>query len=180
MIIDIRLHKPQKEDKFFLDTNIWIFIFCPLAGAREASVTKYSRFFKKMIQNNSKMYTSSGIISEFINSYLRMDHKQNNQDYPDYKRDYRNSSCYTSTFNIVKQIVNNKILPYVIKLDDRFSSLNFDDIINEAENTDFNDSLFANMLKSTDISVLTDDFDFYHLRSNNNIYTGNSRLIARK
>ena len=154
-------------------------MFGHLADARKFSVAKYSKFFQKIIKNNSEMYTSSGVISEFVNRYLRADYQQSEQKDQKYKT-YRKSPRYTSTFNVVKQIVNGKILPYVIRLDDRFGSLDFDDIINEAENTDFNDSLFSNMLKSTDISVLTDDFDFYHLRSNNNIYTGNPRLIARR
>ena len=157
-------------------------MFSPLPSnkKRQSIVNEYSTFFSKIIQNRSKMYTSSGIISEFINRYLRLDHALNKKQYPSYKRDYKNSSCYNSTFNVVKKIANDKILPYVTKLDDKFGSLNFDDVINQAKNTDFNDSLFSNILKSTGISVLTDDSDFYHLKSNSDIYTGNSKLISHK
>ena len=59
----------------------------------------------------------------------------------------------------------------------RFEYLNVEDIMKGAKATDFNDSLFSHMLKKTDIAMLTDDGDFYHLRSNHKIYTGNPRLL---
>ena len=179
MIIDIKSHTPKKNEKFFLDANIWMYLYCPLADSNKRIVAGYSAFFEKMIQANSPIYTSSGIISEFVNRYLKLDHNLNKKEYPHYKRDYRGSSCYTDTFKTVKAAVSDKILKWGTRLSDGFEHLNVEDIIHQAEATDFNDSLFSNMLKTTDIAVLTDDRDFYHLKSNHNIYTGNPKLIAQ-
>ena len=179
MIVDINSHTPKRTQKFFLDANIWFFMFCPLANSKKNIVEKYSAFFRKIIQTDGEIYTSSGIISEFVNRYLKLDHALNKKEYPDYKRNYRSSSCYTNTFSMVNKIVNDKILKCTTRLSDGFEHLDIEDIMNEAEATDFNDSLFSNMLKSKNIAVLTDDGDFYHLKSNHDIYTGNSRLLAR-
>lgn len=179
MIIDIKSHTPQKNEKFFLDANVWIFMYCPLGSSKKKDAANYSAFFEKIIQAKGQIYTSSGIMSEFINRYLRLDYYLNKKEYPDYKRNYRKSDCYIDTFNTVREVVNGKILKAAIRLNDGFEHLNIENIMDRAKVTDFNDSLFSHMLKTSDIAVLTDDRDFYHLKSNHKIYTGNSKLLTQ-
>ena len=73
MIIDIKKHNPSGSESYLLDTNIWLFLYCPIGNYKKDIISKYSSFYNKLLKAHSTLYTTSLILSEFINTYLRID-----------------------------------------------------------------------------------------------------------
>ena len=177
MIIDIRKHNPSGSEHYLLDTNIWLFLYCPIGNYGEDIVSKYSFFYNKLLKAHSTLYTTSLILSEFINAYLRMDCKINKIPRDKYKIDYRPSPAFSETFKIIEQTVKGKILNQVKCLDDEMSKMSFDQVLHDSHRSDFNDAYVSNLVKDKGINMLTDDHDFSRLVRNHKIFTGNPKSL---
>ena len=178
MIIDIKTHTPSKSEHYLLDTNIWLFLYCPIGNSKSHIISKYSSFYHKLLKAKSTLYTTSLILSEFINRYLRMDCRINEKIPTDrYKSDYRPSPAFSETFKIIEQTVKGKILNQVKCLDDEMSKMSFDQILDDSRRSDFNDAYVSNLVKDKGINILTDDHDFSKLVRNHKIFTGNPRSL---
>ncbi len=108
MIIDIQTHTPSKSEHYILDTNIWLFLYCSIGNYKRSTIKKYSSFYNKLLKADSTLYTTSLILSEFINRYLRIDCRFNNVHIKKYKSDYRPSQAFSETFKIIEQTVKEK------------------------------------------------------------------------
>lgn len=180
MITNIQNHTPKSDEHYLFDTNIWLFLFCPIANHKSFVVDKYSRFYFKILKSDAKIYTTTLILSEFINRYLRIDCTINEIAAKDFKKTYRPSAECTNTLKLIEDTVKRKILPNVVCLDDEMTKISFDDVFRDCFSSDFTDSYFANLIRGKDISILTDDGDFSYYSLTHNIFTGNPKLIKGK
>ena len=57
--IDISTYNPTKNDSFFVDNNVWMYLFCPVGNYNEYLVNTYNTFFFKILKNKCTIYTSS-------------------------------------------------------------------------------------------------------------------------
>lgn len=173
-IIDIATYNPTKDDSFFIDNNIWMYLFCPVGNYNENLVNTYSVFFQKILQNKCTIYTSSLILSEFFNAYCKVDFKikkESDSTVKDYKRDFRNTSYFNELSEGICQIIKDKILKYSIKLDDNFSIIDIENVLTGDKNFDFNDKYIAQLCESNNIKILTNDKDFLQLNNDIDIIT---------
>jgi len=120
------------------------------------------------------------ILSEFINRYLRIDCQISGIDSKDYKKVYRSSEQFASTYETIEHTVKNNILKYVTCLNDEMTTISLDDVFTDSLCTDFNDSYMSNLVKGKNIAILTDDGDFSNLSKNHDIYTSNPHLLNFK
>lgn len=160
--IHIDDYRPQSSDKFFLDTNIWMYLYCSIGNYRESVVEKYNEFYEEILNNSAKVYTSALQISEFFNAYCRLEYNMAKEKNPklEYKRHFRKSKEFKKLIIFLKQIIQKKILKNAIKLDDNFSTVNLEEILNVSSNFDFNDEYFINMCLKDSIIVVSNDRDF--------------------
>lgn len=174
-VLDISSYTPKKDDKIFLDTNIWLYLFCPIGQYKEEIVNKYNQFFYDMLKNGSKLYTSSLVISEFFNTYSRIDFKikrqQDPRKYRNYKKDFRNSEEFGELSKNICELINNKILKHATKINDRFDNIIMDNILLPNDNYDFNDLYIAELCLREEIKVLTNDGDFKKIGADIEIIT---------
>ena len=177
MIIDIETHNPSASEHYLLDTNIWLFLYCPIGDHRKGIIKKYSSFYNKLLKAKSTIYITNLILSEFINRYLRIDCDLKKIPRNKYKSDYRYSSGFFKTFNIIEKTLKEKILSRVNCLDDEMSHMSFDQILSDSRKTDFNDAYISHLLRGKGINILTDDYDFSKLGRNHKIFTGNRRSL---
>ena len=77
-IFNINQYKPKKDDEFLFDTNVWIYITIPALSYDQTLEQVYSNFFGSIRNSKAKILTSFVIISEFVNRYLRNEHKKYN------------------------------------------------------------------------------------------------------
>ena len=178
MIIDTKTHNPSKSEHYLLDTNLWLFLHCQIGNYKTGTIKKYSFFYSKLIKANSTLYTTSLILSEFINTYLRIDCSSINKiPREKYKSDYRPSPAFSKTFEIIEQTVKEKILKQVKCLDDEMSKMSFDQVLCDSRRSDFNDAYVSNLIKGKGINILTDDYDFSKLVKNHKVFTGNPKSL---
>ena len=78
-----------------------------------------------------------------------------------YKKDYRGSPEYINTYKIIIKILR-KILkiPTIRIIDDSFSDMKIENLINDYVNADFNDLLIYHVCKKNNLKILTNDSDY--------------------
>ena len=176
-IIDIKSYTPKSSDLFFLDNNIWMFLFCPIGNYSKAQQRIYSSFLQSIISAKATIFVNSLILSEFSNSFLRMDFEQwkkNNKLYgANYKKDYIPSLQYKNTVAAITAALNN-ILSLSERKPDDFHMIDIDSICNNFSIIDFNDSYLIEFCKNNSLKLVTDDKDFQKiLNPNMSIITSN-------
>ncbi len=178
-IIAIDSYQPQEEDKFFFDTNIWMFLYCPMGNYKEAIVKKYDGFLKKAIGIKSSIFISSLVLSEFFNAYTRLEFNILKGKEPlDFKKDFRGTDDYQRLVINIKTIVKTKILKLAKRLNDNFSNINIDELFEDIEQSDFNDKYYQFLAITENIMIVTDDSDFASTKKTTvPILTANYKLL---
>lgn len=182
-INNIDSYVPKKNEGFLIDTNVWIYLFCPLAGYKPYLIKPYENFFNTALKNGSVFFISSMILSEFINRFLRLEFNIANSKsvivYKDFKRDFRPSPLYKATALAVQSILKQNILKIVKPIEDRFSSINIQKLIESIDLIEFNDEYISELSSLGQIKIITDDSDFSLSKSNSQIITANKKLLIK-
>jgi len=167
-IIHIDSYVPNSDDKFFLDTNIWMYLYCSIGNYDEFVVAKYNEFYEKILNSNAQIFTSALQISEFFNAYCRLEYNiaKRNNPHLHYKKHFRKSQEFKDLISYLKQIIQNRIFKNAIKLDDSFSTIDVGEIIKTGESFDFNDEYFVNMCLQDSILIVSNDRDLITHDSN--------------
>lgn len=152
--------KITSNDKILIDTNVLIFIFCPLNNEEnESLISYYSDILEKISTSNATVFTNSLIISEFINTWLRIGSKKNG--FTNFKKDYRGSARYKQTMRqIINQLEKYYLMYDVQQLPDGFDNLDYMKIYKSYPEIDFNDLVIALNALQNDCKILTNDGDF--------------------
>ena len=178
VILDIRKHKPSRVNKYFLDTNVWMYLFSPTAKHSDKHLrSSYIAFYDKARREDSRVYVATMVISEFVNRCLRLDCEAQGVPRKNYKKTYRLSDPYFKMMEAMRHIVINKILIKSELLNDSMNKMLFNTVFSDANRTDFNDAYFSNLIKDKDIILVTNDGDFHHLENNHTILTANHNLL---
>lgn len=156
------------NDSYFFDTNVWIFIFAPVAQVKYDKQKKYSNLLRQIKDRNALIWINSLVISEYINSVLRLEFKmwkeRTGNGTADYKRDFRCTQDYLSALIDVKQQVND-ILSCTERRADDFNNIKVKEIIDSLDSSiDFGDAMIVDMCrrensKYNNIKLVTDDKD---------------------
>ncbi len=158
-------YKINKNDNVFLDTNILIFLFSPdFVSSNEYQVDTYSKIFEMLVEKQNNMYINSLVVSEFLNRCLRIDFDKNFQDdnkSKHYKNDYRGSSEYKQTLNILLKLLHKMLNVFKIQqLDDDFSKFETISEFEKSDELDFNDLVISRTVLNQNLKLLSDDKDF--------------------
>lgn len=174
-VIDINSYEPEEGEKFFFDANVWIYLFCPLSDFNKVIVEKYNRFFVKILQNKGQIYTSAMVISEFFNTYTRIEFnfkkETDPQKYQNYKRDFRNTEAYSELAREICKLIDKRIFKHSIRIDDNFANINIHNLLSCDSTYDFNDNYFVELCKNNDLKIVTNDRDFLSFKQDIDIVT---------
>ena len=167
-------HDFTHQDRLFLDTDIWFYLYGP-KGSRRRWVQLYSNIFNRILSAKSKIYIDVLVLSEFINTYSRTQWKFVARHIESFK-DFRNSSDFKPVAQEIGAKVTS-ILKHCSRIESGFSTLAIDDLITDyaAGNSDFNDQVITEICRSNKLTLITHDGDF---RSQEiPILTANSQLL---
>jgi len=174
-ISDISSHSFSKNDQLFLDTNIWLSIYGPMAYTQKRAST-YSKALLDIRKFGCLVFIDILVVSEFINTYARWEYKQSLTKYNTFK-DFRKSSTFTV---IAKDISNNvkRIINQCKRCGYDFVKEDIEKLLTEfgCGDFDFNDQIFTEICKSNRLILVTDDGDFKG--SGLTILTANSYLLS--
>jgi predicted nucleic acid-binding protein len=180
-IIDINSYQPQKDDIFFFDTNIWMYLYCPLGDYKKHITQPYSNFFKKVLSKKSSIFIASVVLAEFFNACTRLEFNllknKEPEIYQDFKKDFRNSEHYKSTVITIKNVVKHHILKVAQRIDDKFNHINVDELFTDIELSDFNDNYIIFIANYEKMKVITHDSDFHKKNLKTAILTANKQLL---
>ena len=173
-VIKINEYKVNSGDRFFFDNNIWMFLFASIANVSRTKQQIYSRFFADICTAKATIFISSLILSEYMNSCLRINHKlwekNENRDGTNYKKDYRITSDFKTALEAIKAEIN-IIMSLCRKTPDYFDKIEIIDIYQNADTCDFNDAYYIELCKKGNYKLVTDDKDFQSTPYNIEIIT---------
>jgi predicted nucleic acid-binding protein len=160
---------------YFFDTNIWLYIYGPIGWPDQKSDI-YSRALKRIRDSKGTIYINCMIISEFINTFSRIEFRQQSE-FSRYK-EFRSSLKYRA---IAQDIAYNvkKIFKSTLASDPELQATNFPEVMDlfEQGKYDFNDLLFAQICRAKSLIFVTHDKDFSELGVE--ILTANEKLVSK-
>lgn len=156
-------HTVSPNNSYFFDTNVWIFIYGPIAGTDKKKQSVYSSLLKDIQSRNAAIFVSSLVLSEYINAVLRMGFAQwkrvtGNRN-ADFKRDYRSTEDYKVTLeDAVLQV--EEILKVCIKRPDDFHIININSVLASMnQDADYNDAYYIKDCEKQNMKFVSDDSD---------------------
>ena len=164
----------KSQMSFLFDTNIWMFLFCPLGNYQQRQQDSASNFLALARRTGCEIVLTSLTISEFTNAYLRLDFdlwkKELKTPQASYKRDYLSTDRYESTQMLVEDSVN-QILGLSVRYPDSFNSIEMQDVLANFKKVDFNDAYYASICKERNWILFTGDRDFGKITANITVVT---------
>lgn len=158
-------HKVSPASSYIFDTNVWIYIFAPLAEAKKHKQKAYSQLLKDILSRKATIWISSIIVSEYVNAVLRLSFKQwkrkNGLYEADFKRDFRPTEEYNTALSDVKAQMSDILSVCECRPDD-FNHINVTSIINSmgTASCDFGDAMIADVCnRNREIRLVSDDSD---------------------
>ena len=138
-----------------------MYLYCPIGQYNENIVNVYSDFFGRALDVQSTIYVSSLIISEFYNSFIRLDFNiwKKTQSL-DYKKDFRPTEQFQKTNQLVLRSIESRILGVSKRINEDFSTLSIENIIERVGLLDYNDSYYVELSKMYGLKIVTNDKDF--------------------
>jgi len=170
--------KPTFNSKFFLDTNVWLYLYFPqYTSVSKTIITEYSNFFEQILSKNCLIVTDMIQMSELINLVLRIEYnafKINNASIS--FKQYRGTGSYLNALAIAKTLSVN-ILKSATLRSGFFNAEELKGIVDNCDKADFNDMYFANFCFKENAILITHDFDFNAINKNIALYTINSKYL---
>jgi predicted nucleic acid-binding protein len=170
--------KPNFNSRFFLDTNIWLYLYFPQnTSIAEHIIDNYSKTFDEIVAKKCMIITDMIQMSEIINLVLRIEYNQylkinSKISFKDFRDTTEYKNALTSAKTITTNIIKNTTLRSGI-----FSADDLGKIVQKCDQADFNDIYFTHLCLKEEASIITHDFDFKAISGNLNIFTFNKKYL---
>lgn len=147
------------QDKIFLDANIWLYLYGP-PKLRSRWRPIYAAVFNHILSANSRIYIDVLVVSEFINSYARIEW-QFVAPYINNFKNFRNDPRFKPVAADITADVK-RVMSHCSRVDSNFATLGIDDLLNDyaTGDFDFNDLVITEICKSNGFTLITNDSDF--------------------
>lgn len=167
-IIKVNQHNPNQSFGYLFDTNVWLYIYGPVAGSNTNKQRIYSKLLNSILERKAVIFITSLVLSEYINRVLRIGFQQwkNNGNYnADYKRDYRGTDDYKENLaDAIAQV--EEILKITQRRPDDFNAMDINAILAEmSQSSDYNDSYIVKCCENANIKFVSDDRDIININS---------------
>lgn len=163
-------HNVSPLNSYLFDTNVWIYIYGPMAGSEKKKQSLYAGLLRDIVDRKAGLFITSMVLSEYINRVLRIEFEQwkkrNNLYNADYKRDYRPTEDFQDTLDDVKAQVKDILSNITQKRPDDFNNIDIDGIVNSMSNfADFNDAYLVRCCERGNMCFVSDDKDINKIQS---------------
>lgn len=169
---------PKFNSKFFLDSNIWLYLYYPqFSQISKTLIEKYSHFFNDIVNKECLIVTDMIQMSELVNTVLQSEYKSycRKTAYLSFK-DFRVKEEYISALSNAKSLSTN-ILKVTTLKGGIFTPEELRSMVNRCDKADFNDIYFAQLCLKEKAILITHDFDFNALDVEVDLYTCNSKYL---
>lgn len=167
-------YEVKSGESYFFDNNVWMLLFSPIVNSKPQSQRKYAKLLREIRSRGGMIFVSSLILSEYVNSNLRLSfklwEKSTGNIGADYKRDYRPTQEYRDEVAAVESQVD-EILKITERKPDDFNSIHIDGVLKNMVNSDFNDEYYIRLCELNNLKLVTDDTDILSTPRNVEIIT---------
>lgn len=169
-IVKVADHKVSSTNCYLFDTNIWLFIYGPVAGTDKKKQSVYSNLLRDIINCRATIFVSSLVIAEYVNAVLRIGFKQwmrrTDNKNAIFKTDYRPTDDYAEVLkDAVAQVNEILSISVVEKKPDDFHNLDIPGILASMNhNADYVDAYLAFSCEYSRLKLVSDDLDMQALR----------------
>ena len=172
-IHNISTYSIQPEDKFFFDTQIWMYMHCSIGNYNSQLVQEFSDFYQNVREVGATIYITSMLISEFINTYSRLEFNiiKNSAGLSDFKRDFRKNPSYKPILDSINLLTERKVIKNSVKINDEFANFSESPFFQNPNTYDFHDEYFCYLAEKLNFKIVTNDSDFQHSNYNLEIIT---------
>ncbi|MCO5950855.1 type II toxin-antitoxin system VapC family toxin [Mucilaginibacter flavidus] len=162
----LREFEPKGSHHIFLDTNVLLYAFAPLAEYKVDIQEQITKFFEVCKSVNANLYVTSLVLSEVSNVVIRDDFqawkiKPENARKDKFKDHYRQTENYKEIIDFLNS-VNKNIIKLASPFPDDFQLLDLDKIGKMCYNGDFNDCYFLEIAARKKWMIFTRDNDLIH------------------
>jgi len=149
----------KSEDELLLDTNVWMFVYGPQKPGN-SKVETYSQALAKILMAQCRIYIDVLIVSEFINTYARLQWNVMGQPHGDFKK-FRKSTDFKPIAQDIAADVK-RVLNHCSRVENGFETLDIEGLMAEyaVGDSDFNDQIIAALCQRKGLKLVTDDGDF--------------------
>lgn len=167
-IIKVNQHNPNQSFGYLFDTNVWLYIYGPVAGSNAKKQRIYSNLLNSILERKAVIFITSLVLFEYINRVLRIGFQQwkDNGNYSaDYKRDYRGTDDYKDNLaDAIAQVED--ILKITQRRPDDFNAMDINAILAAmSQSSDYNDSYLVKCCENANIKFVSDDRDIISINS---------------
>ncbi len=176
-IIPVASYGFAESDSFFVDTNIWIYVYAP-QSPDDWKTRTYSKALAKMFTARSRIFIDAMVLSEFVNRYSRLAYNLFTAagSTLEFKK-YRQSSDFKPVAKEIESSVR-RILKQCQRTESGFLDCDIDSLLTKygQGDSDFNDELTVELCRSKGFKLITHDHDFKDCGLT--LLTANNRLLA--
>lgn len=172
-IHNISTYAIKKDDKFFFDTNIWLYMHCSIGNYSAQLVQDYSDFYQRVKTAGATILTNTLLISEFVNTYSRLEFniRKKSDGLSDFKKDFRSNPTYKPLLDNINLLTEKKILKSSEKIQDSFHEFEENNFFSNPNTYDFNDEYYCYIAEKLNFKIVTNDKDFKSTNYNVEIIT---------
>jgi len=172
---DVRRYKFQRDEHFFFDANIWLHIYGPNPPSQGGLSRVYSSALRDMRMAGCHIFIDVLVMSEFVNRYARLEHKQSGSGGESFKEFRRSEKFKPVALDISMNA--KRIVTLCQAIGSAFEATDIVSLLTDfgAGNHDFNDQMIREICLVNSLKLVTDDVDFAD--SDLAILTANPQLI---
>jgi len=172
----IQNHNVSQMNSYLFDTNVWLFIFGPVAGAELNKQRAYSNLLRDITDRGAGLFITSLVLSEYINRVLRINFNQwkraNQLHNADYKRDYRHTAHFSQGLEDAKSQAIDILNHCTAKYPDNFNNIDIEAIVNSmSPSFDYNDLYLVRCCERSNLILVSDDSDIPFIPSSIKLIT---------
>ena len=167
----------RNGEHILIDTNIWLYLHPPATKpASSWEVTRYSNVFARLLRAKAQPVVDALILSEYLNSYIRIEYAAWKSTYPKFK-DFRNSADAVAILRSAVAEVG-QILNTAVPHDTALTNIDLPAVLGAVQSAvlDFNDGLLIENCRKHGWKLLTNDADMQ--LGGIDLITHNKRLLT--
>ena len=175
MTRDVRQYTFTPEDRLFLDTNVWWYVYVPQKPKATRQVDIYSQALRDIHEARSRIHIDVIVVSEFINAYARREWKNRRPDIKDFKFFRRSEDFESLAADIARDV--KMVMSQCAQVPSGFDMLRIDEMMSTygGGHSDFNDQVIAQLCEREGLTLITHDADFTY--QGIPVLTANPRLL---
>ncbi len=158
---DLSTYSFSSKEQILVDANIWLYLFPAPGNPRQRFAQQYSTAFANLVSAQAQPVLDPMVLSEYLNSYIRIEWEGSCKNTYQKFKDFRYSSDFSAVASAT-EIFAKKILSFcqvhsipASELDLSLALAGF-----SSGNVDFNDAILVDICKKRNLKLMTHDGDF--------------------